>query len=747
MKELIRSDAGDGDDRFIALLRQRFPRKCDGIWDPIIHSYQLNDWFDRNDCEVHGVDYLISVINQIAFENLRRLEEAKKFIEEWTKLNAAQVLTRTGPRKACEIFNKEEIDSYGGVFLEKALESIWIEKEKTARKGDLRLGHRDTLGKETPIQSKSINTAPTQVPGGNSHDTIVKEDRPVVDVAPIQQPNEALVQQPDDDNSDLDLGDDQFKDDAAWFKPFGRERSSSNPEWATEEQIVASATPIQLPARARGKSDTEEWVKNYNLAKILGVIKDPTPAPIDTSLSPHLHILPHLPPSQRSESLNDIPDQRARQILNNTEDLETVDLDPYHRPSSLTKIGYVFVHEIIAWAILPDHFKVETEIEVHRNIPINTDSATLSLPLAASVRWLKLIPPNRNAQLAGSSQHPQTLVSSTVENNVTRAAASSETVPEMYSGNMQYAGNHATEFPGVGSSTRYQQSAHDSGPSSALVQQGPMPRMAPPGFLPDPRGQPPSEFARLLNNPVAANHPSAPFGHRTPSGHAVTPGNSVRCDYLPSSQHRPFFAHAAQNEQTLRRDPVRRSQRSSENTVYQEHQQTFGHSTTSGHAVTSVRSDYLPSSEPRPIFVPAAQNEQTLHHDLVRRSQRSSDSTAYQEHQQTQRDQPRGLLFESPAPERPRQTSNASGRNAYFSGRGQQISSSSEINSSSSRRSSHHNIGDMRTDLYVGSLPSGLDVTSWMNFFRMLPPCKSSQPLQSQGSSDYFFILRFVSTN
>ena len=149
MKQLVRSDAGDGEDRFIALLRQRFPRECDDILDLIIDSLQLNVWFDRNDLGAHGVEYLTSVINNIAFENRRRLVKAEEFINGWTKRKAAQVLRMKGPRKASRIFKKEEVDLYGEVFLEKALKSIWIEKGKTPRKGDLHLKHRDTLGKET----------------------------------------------------------------------------------------------------------------------------------------------------------------------------------------------------------------------------------------------------------------------------------------------------------------------------------------------------------------------------------------------------------------------------------------------------------------------------------------------------------------------------------------------------------------------------------------------------------------------
>ena len=160
MKELPRSDADDGDDRLIALLRQRFPEECDSILDQITQrdSSKLNDWFDRNDIEAHGEEYLRNVINQIAFENLRslhRLHVAEEFINERAKLKETQGLSTTEPsttepRKACdETFNKEEIDLYGRVFLEKALKNIWIKNRKAAPKGNLHLGHRDALGKET----------------------------------------------------------------------------------------------------------------------------------------------------------------------------------------------------------------------------------------------------------------------------------------------------------------------------------------------------------------------------------------------------------------------------------------------------------------------------------------------------------------------------------------------------------------------------------------------------------------------
>ena len=130
-----------GSDQLIALLRQHFPRECDGILNQISHSFQLYAWFDQNDLEKYGIGYLMRAINQIALENRCHLEKAKDFIKEWTKRKAAQVLSKTEPRTALQIFNQEELDLYGRVYLERALESIWIENEETARKGDFCLEH------------------------------------------------------------------------------------------------------------------------------------------------------------------------------------------------------------------------------------------------------------------------------------------------------------------------------------------------------------------------------------------------------------------------------------------------------------------------------------------------------------------------------------------------------------------------------------------------------------------------------
>ena len=280
----------------------------------------------------------------------------------------------------------------------------------------------------------------------------MKEDRPVgpaINVAPIQQSNEASVLQPDDGSSDLNLGDGQFEGDAASIKAFGRARSRSDPEWAIEEeQIVAGATPAEVPARVRRKSDAEEWVANYNLAKILGVTKDPTPTPVDTSLLPHSHILHHLifsehsegidetlrqlappifynlgdtqdsmatpvetglsprvdivhhvPPSQRLEGVEEFLHQRAQEIvdniriLNNIRDLQSVEMAPYRRTSTTTKTRDALLHTRTTWTLLLDRIKVKTEIDVYRNTDISADDRVVLYPLTCA-RAVASIPRN-----------------------------------------------------------------------------------------------------------------------------------------------------------------------------------------------------------------------------------------------------------------------------------------------------------------------------------------------------------------
>ena len=291
----------------------------------------------------------------------------------------------------------------------------------------------------------------------------MKEDRPVgpaIDVAPIQQSNEAPVLQPDDGNSNLNLGDGQFEGDAASIKAFGRARSRSNPEWAVEEeQIVAGATPVEVPARVRRKSDAEEWVANYNLAKVLGVTKDPTPTPVDTSLLPHSHILHHLPlsensegideilrqlappifyslgdtqdsmatpadtglsprvdivhhvpPSQRLEGVEEFLHQRAQEIvdniriLNNIRDLQSVEMAPYRRTSTTTKTRDVLLHTRTTWTLSLDRIKVKTEMDVYRNTDISADDSVVLYPLTCA-RAVASIPRNVRSDHPPISDH------------------------------------------------------------------------------------------------------------------------------------------------------------------------------------------------------------------------------------------------------------------------------------------------------------------------------------------------------
>ena len=220
-------------------------------------------------------------------------------------------------------------------------------------------------------------------------------------------------------------------------------------------------------------------MKTYNLEKILGVTRDPTPAPID-SLSPQLHFTYHVPPPLHLKGLYELLHQRVEHFFNSTRDTrdpESVDMNPYRRSSSLTQTRWVLLHETTTWRLLPDFIQVVTDIEIYPNKNINTDYDILSVPSVASVQWYKFIPRNVRATLpAGSSQHPQAL--STNDNNVTRAAVSSGSAPVMYSGNVQSAENRAIQLPEASSSTQHQQFAHGSRSSAALSQQGPIPSMA-----------------------------------------------------------------------------------------------------------------------------------------------------------------------------------------------------------------------------------------------------------------------------
>ena len=253
----------------------------------------------------------------------------------------------------------------------------------------------------------------------------MKEDHPVVNVAPIQQANEAPIQPADDDNPDLNLSDNQFKDDAAPINSFGRQRSRSNPAGFVEEeeQVVTGATPIQLPARARSKSDLEDWVKTYNLKTILGVNlgATPTPAPaptlIDTSLLPHLHTPHHVPPSQPLQRLIEIVVQRTQQIINSARDLNSVNMELYHRHTHLTRLPPFMLHETTTWEPSRSHLLETTTIDVYHDNPTSTGHVFL-MPAIVSLRWIRFV--DRNAPY------------NVEDRKITLSAMSGRNAPPMY---------------------------------------------------------------------------------------------------------------------------------------------------------------------------------------------------------------------------------------------------------------------------------------------------------------------------
>ena len=135
-RQLIRGGAPDEEDEFIKLLSRRFPAFCKTIFSPIVNGVDLNLYFDSADVEAHGVTYLQTVINQIAFDNHKHRDKARDFAHQWTKANAERFLAMTKPPGVRDILDEKDIDLYDHVYVEEALKEIWQGRETVTEKGN-----------------------------------------------------------------------------------------------------------------------------------------------------------------------------------------------------------------------------------------------------------------------------------------------------------------------------------------------------------------------------------------------------------------------------------------------------------------------------------------------------------------------------------------------------------------------------------------------------------------------------------
>ncbi|KAG6993975.1 GDP dissociation inhibitor [Physcia stellaris] len=133
-RPLIRGGAPDEEDEFFKLLWRRFPDFCKTIFSPVVNGVDLNLYFDSADLEAHGVTYLQTIINQIAFANHARRDKAREFAHEWTKANAEQFFAMTKPPEARDALDDKDLDLYDHMYVEETLKEIWHGRQTVMKK-------------------------------------------------------------------------------------------------------------------------------------------------------------------------------------------------------------------------------------------------------------------------------------------------------------------------------------------------------------------------------------------------------------------------------------------------------------------------------------------------------------------------------------------------------------------------------------------------------------------------------------
>ena len=114
---IVHDDDREHCEAHAANLRRRFPEECKKLTDPEI---ELSNLFDHKDLCVTGLDVLQEAIGIICHENRVRMDAVKAFAENWRGFHPfrAQKWLASGTR---DVFKDEEIEEYGGEFLNESL--------------------------------------------------------------------------------------------------------------------------------------------------------------------------------------------------------------------------------------------------------------------------------------------------------------------------------------------------------------------------------------------------------------------------------------------------------------------------------------------------------------------------------------------------------------------------------------------------------------------------------------------------
>ena len=131
---IVRGDIADidGHDEYLARLRRDFPDKCKEILNPPKHPHDIYDYFDGKDVSIHGLGYLRSLLDRIAWDNLHRIQNLESFVEKWMNNNGDLFWSLSEKPTVPEIFSQTDIDEYGKEWLEDSLERIWSKRDHEA---------------------------------------------------------------------------------------------------------------------------------------------------------------------------------------------------------------------------------------------------------------------------------------------------------------------------------------------------------------------------------------------------------------------------------------------------------------------------------------------------------------------------------------------------------------------------------------------------------------------------------------
>ena len=128
---IIRGDQLDRDvcDAFVEGLRKEFPEKCKELRDVLGDPQDIYEYFDDFDISIHGLDYLNTVINQIVWQNVSRIRDLEKFIEDWKTKNRKQFWDLSPESTITEVFDAKILETNDATWLSDALERLWLRRD------------------------------------------------------------------------------------------------------------------------------------------------------------------------------------------------------------------------------------------------------------------------------------------------------------------------------------------------------------------------------------------------------------------------------------------------------------------------------------------------------------------------------------------------------------------------------------------------------------------------------------------